>query len=354
MKPEAHAAKGYGLALASSGVLSTTALFIRHLSVAYGMPSLALCFWRAGLAAGLLLGGMALLKPGLLRVPLRDLGFLGGYGLVLALFNVLWTLAVARTGAALATVLVNGSAAFTVILGWLLLREGMDARRLCATTLGLIGCLLVVQLERGRAESSFLGWMAGLASALLYAAYSLMGRVAAQRRLNSMTTVGFTFSFAWVFLALLLGVLQVFSLTQADLLHLGIQAKGWFWLVLLAWGPTVLGFLLYNQSLVHLPSGIASLIMGTEPVFTALAAMACLGECMSGRQWMGCGFILAGIVWLRLGEMRSVSTLLRPHHQAHRKAHVGGVFVVGDVVDVAEAQGAAVAQADVHAQIMDQ
>jgi drug/metabolite transporter (DMT)-like permease len=68
----------------------------------------------------------------------------------------------------------------------------------------------------------------------------------------------------------------------------------------LAAGPTLLGFGLYNVSLVHLPSSTANLILVTEPVWTALAAYLLLDERLTGEQIAGSALILAGVVALRL------------------------------------------------------
>jgi len=306
MHPETSDSRGYAMALLSAAILSTTGLFIRHLTVAYGLPALVLAFWRAGFAALTLLVALAILKPAVLRVQIKDLGFLILYGLVLALFNAIWTFAVEETGASLATVLVNGSAACTALLGWWLLREGLDGAKLAAIVLSLVGCALVSKIGmNGRVRLS--GVAAGLVSAILYAAYSLMGRHASQRGLNTWTTVACTFAFASLFLLIFnLGVHPA----APRLLHLGQDRAGWSWLLLLAAGPTVLGFGLYNASLRHLPSSVANLIVSSEPVFTALLAYRLFGERLDASQLMGSALILGGVGLLRLSEFRRGAQLV--------------------------------------------
>ena len=44
-----HLTRGYTIALGAAAVLSTTAIFIRHLTQTYGLPALVLAFWRDGL-----------------------------------------------------------------------------------------------------------------------------------------------------------------------------------------------------------------------------------------------------------------------------------------------------------------
>ncbi len=74
--------------------------------------------------------------------------------------------------------------------------------------------------------------------------------------------------------------------------------------MLLAAGPTLAGFGLYNVSLTMLPSSVVNLILTTEPVVTAVIAYALLGERLSWVQIAGGLLILAGVVFLRVYEGR--------------------------------------------------
>ena len=83
---------------------------------------------------------------------------------------------------------------------------------------------------------------------------------------------------------------------------LGNSLSGWGALVLLAGGPTLLGYGLYNVSLKHLPSSVANLVLTIEPLFTALAAYFAFGEVLTTWQLAGGGLIMAGVLLLRLGK----------------------------------------------------
>lgn len=302
-----HTQRGYTAALGAAALLSTTAIFIRHLTQTYQIPALVLALWRDIFVVLTLLPVFAALRPALLRVARRDWRYLVLYGLVLSLFNALWTLSVALNGAAVATVLVYCSAAFTALLGRWLLKERFDAGKLVAIVLCLGGCALVSgALEPGAWQANPVGILAGILSGLGYAAYSLLGRQAAQRGLSPWTTLLYTFAAAAVFLLifnLLPGSPLPGSARQAgDLLWLGSAMGGWGVLFLLAAVPTVLGFGLYNLSLVYLPSSVANLIVTLEPAFTAVVAYALLGERMNGIQIGGSLMILAGVLFLRIYE----------------------------------------------------
>src|SRR5574340_1564101 len=135
--------------------------------------ALVLAVWRDALVVATLLVVLGLLNPQRLRVERRHLPYLAGYGLVLAFFNALWTLSVAMNGAAVATVLVYCSAAFTALLGWWLLKERLDWAKLLAVALSLGGCILVAGVFDASAwGANALGLLTGTIAGLSYAVYS--------------------------------------------------------------------------------------------------------------------------------------------------------------------------------------
>lgn len=312
MSPLTHnetASRGYVVALASAAILSTTAVFIRYLTETYQIPPLLLAFWRSFFVVLTLLLALGLSRPALLRLPRRQLPYLVGYGLLFTVFNGLWTLSVALNGAAVATVLVYSSAAFTALLARWLLKESLGAVKVVAIVLCLAGCVLVANaLDPAAWERNLVGILTGTLAGLGYAIYSLMGRSAAQRGLSPWTTLLYMFGFATLFFLvvnLLPGEMVLgTAVAPTDIFWFGTAWAGWGVVILLAAGPTVAGFGLYNTSLGLLPSSVANLILTTEPVFTAVLAYILLGEQLSGLQIGGSLLILGGVLFLRLGSGR--------------------------------------------------
>lgn len=297
--------RGYRIAVICAAVLSTTAIFIRYLTQTYHVPPLVLAFWRDVFTALTLVPVLGFWRPGLLRLAPRHLRYLAAYGFALAIFNTLWTLSVALNGAAVSTVLVYSSSAFTALLGWWWLNERLDWVRLLAVVLALGGCLLVSGASDPAAwRANLAGILTGVISGLAYAVYTLMGRSASQRGLSPWTSLLYTFGFAAGFLLLfnlLPGHFLPGTATRpSDLFWLRESLAGWGILLLLAAGPTVVGFGLYNVSLVYLPSSVANLIVTLEPAFTAVIAYFLLGERLTAVQFFGSLTILAGVVLLRL------------------------------------------------------
>ena len=299
--------RGYTVAFISAVILSTTAIFIRYLTQNYHLPALVLAVWRDVIVTLTMLAALGLLKPALLRVQRRHLRFLVLYGLALAIFNSLWTLSVSLNGAAVSTVLAYCSPGFTALLGWWLLKERLDWAKLLAVALCLGGCVLISgALDPAAWRVNLMGIVTGVLSGLLYAVYSLMGRSASQRGLNPWTTLVYTFGFAAVFLLVFnllgSGFLPGAITRPADFLWLGTSASGWGLLLLLAVGPTLAGYGMYNVSLTLLPSSVANLIVSLEPAFTAAIAFFLLGERLSWVQVGGSLMILGGVVFMRIYE----------------------------------------------------
>jgi drug/metabolite transporter (DMT)-like permease len=309
MSDTSHLTRGYGIAMTSAIILSTTAILIRYLNQAFEIPALVMAFWRGLFVVLTLLLALGLIRPSLLKAGKNHLAYLLAYGLLLAVFNALWTLSVVLNGAAVATVLVYCSAAFTAVLGWWLLKERLDWVKGLVILTTLAGCVLVANaLDPAAWRTNLAGISTGVLAGLGYAIYSLMGRSASQRGLNPWTTLLYTFGFATLFLLafnlLPGGFVPGAASRPADLLWLGDAWLGWGVLILLAAGPTVAGFGLYNVSLGYLPSSVANLVVTLEPVFTAALAYALLGERLTSIQVIGSLLILAAVSFLRIYEGR--------------------------------------------------
>ena len=301
--------RGFLIALISAMVLAFTGILIRLISEDFQLPALVIAFWRDLFVVCCALPLLLLFKLPLLKIRLADLPFLILFGVILAVFNVLWTLAVTLTGAAVATVLVYSSAGFTAILGWLFLKESLEVKKILVVLLCLGGCVLVsgaVQPEAWQINS--VGIVTGLLSGLLYALYSLMGRRGAQKGLNPWTILFYSFLFAAI---ILLGLnllpgshIPGTAERPADLFLLQSAWRGWLLLWVLAAGPTLMGFGLYNVSLSLLPSSTANLILTLEPVLTTLLAFFLLGERLSIIKAVGSALVIAALVILRLGPSK--------------------------------------------------
>ena len=296
--------RGYVIALVGITFWSTTGVFISYLTTNYQMAPLLLALWRNVLVCVALAPALLLFRPSLLHLRKTNLSFFIVYGLILSLFNSIWTLSVKLNGAAAATVLGYGSTAFTVLIAWWLFKEQLSLAKMIAVLLSLGGCVLVSNaFIPGMWQVNALGITVGLLSGLMFALYSLMGKEAARREINPWNSMLWSFACGSIFLVFfnLLPFLPG-SAGSADALLPVLPWKGWLILVVLSFIPTILGFGLYNTSMIYLPASIANLLATLEPAMTAVEAYIFLGERMSILQVFGSALIISAVVIVRLFE----------------------------------------------------
>jgi drug/metabolite transporter (DMT)-like permease len=262
------------------------------------MPAVLLAFWRDLLVCVGLAPALFLVRRSLLHIKCAQIGFFAFYGLVLALFNSIWILAVKTNGAAVATVLGYSSAGFTAILAWRLFDEKLGAPKLLAIALSLTGCVLVSNAHSPEMwRLNPLGVSTGLLSGMFFSGYSLMGKEAARRNIDPWTSILYSFAFGSMFIM----VFNLFPMIPGaagtvEALLPNLPANGWLILITLSLVPTVLGFGLYNTSMNYLPASIANLLATLEPVMTAIQAYIFLDERMTLLQILGSVTILSAVV----------------------------------------------------------
>jgi drug/metabolite transporter (DMT)-like permease len=307
VKPNAHhITRGYLIALTATTLWATTTVFIGYLTARLHTPPLVLAFWRNLFVTGSLCGALALVARPLLRLKRRQVSFFVLHGLVLAAFNGLWMVSVALNGAAVAAVLAYSSPAFTALIEWRWWGERLGAPKIGAVVLSTVGCALVSGAYSPAAwRVNPLGIAVGLATGVLFAAYSLLGKISSSSGVNPWTATLYTFAFAAVFLLLVQRPDTFFWLSRP--LATGPDgwreaALGWGLTVLLAIGPTLGGYGLYTVSLTMLPTTTANLIATLEPAMTAVLAFFLLGERLTPPQILGSGLLLTGVLLLRLSE----------------------------------------------------
>jgi len=296
--------RGYFIALIGITFWSTTGVLISYLTTHYQMAPLLLALWRNVLVCVALAPALYLFRPSLLHLRKTNLPFIIVYGLVLSLFNSIWTLSVKLNGAAVATVLGYGSTGFTALIAWWWFKEQLTLAKMIAVLFSLGGCVLVSNaFIPGVWQVNTLGITVGLLSGLLFALYSLMGKEAARRGINPWNAMLWSFAGGSIFLVFfnLLPFLPG-SAGSANALLPVLPWKGWLNLVILSFIPTILGFGLYNTSMIYLPASIANLLATLEPAMTAVEAYIFLGERMSILQVFGSVLIISAVVIVRLFE----------------------------------------------------
>jgi len=283
--------RGYAFVATAAVLWGTLGVLFKHVIGTYNLPSINLAFWRALLAFAFLFAGMAIFRPQLLRIKRRDLPLLAVIGLVsVAVFYAVYIAAIDLTTVATGVTLLYTAPAFVTLLAWRLYGESLTRRKLAALAMAFVGCALVARAyDPAQLRLNALGILSGLAAAFTYAMYSIFGKYALRRH-NPWTLVVWIQGFGALFLLAVQSPESVRAVMTPTPL--------WFWLAVIALGPTVGSFSLYTLGLQHIEASRASIIATLEPVVGALLSFAILGERFAPLQALGGAMIIGGVILL--------------------------------------------------------
>jgi drug/metabolite transporter (DMT)-like permease len=212
---------------------------------------------------------------GVLRVP-GDTGWLILLGINLAAVNVTFYWAIDRLGVGPgATIQFLGP---ILVLGWMVFVQGREVSRVAwvAAATAVVGVGLVSRAW-DLAAVDWVGVAAGLASAVLFASYLLIGEFLG-KRMRAVTVMSWGFLVATVFWA----VVQPVWNFPTDL-----GGEVWLKLVWVGIAGTALPFLIEFAALRRAPAGLVGVVATAEPVIGAGAAWVLLDQHLDTAQIVG-------------------------------------------------------------------
>ena len=296
--------KGYALALVAATSWATGGITAKWMFTAAGaategwrVPPLGftvepvvLAGARALTAFAILLVYLLVTRRAALRIKSGNLPFLIVFGVVaLAGVHVTYFQAISHTNVATAILLEYLAPIFVLTFSVLFLRERLTWTLPVGVALSITGCALVVGIltEGGLAVSrAGLAW--GLASAVFFAFYSLMGRYAAPRY-SPWTLLVYGLGFAGLFwLAYLQGPR---GLAEAFVSPVAIGA-----VVFIAVFSTIIPFASFLKALHYIDPTRATIVATLEPVIAGVGAYVLLNEVFELSQLVGGAVVLAAIM----------------------------------------------------------
>ncbi|MGZ4398319.1 MAG: DMT family transporter [Gaiellaceae bacterium] len=223
------------------------------------------------------------------RRPLRAHVLAWTAGALFGVDLVLWCQAISAVGAGLATVLSNIQVVLLPLAAWFMFSERPSGRLALAVPTAAVGVVLISGLVGGGAygRDPMLGAVYGIGSGTAYAASLIVMKLAgeAESRHTRARVLELTLSSALAagLIALALGQLGSVPGPEAQV-----------WLVLLALGSQVAGWLLITWSLPRLAAGVTALVLTLQPAGSVVLAMLLLAEKPSPLQLLGvCAVALA-------------------------------------------------------------
>ncbi|MCP4657760.1 MAG: DMT family transporter [bacterium] len=282
------------LALLGTVTISFSAIFFR---LAEASPDTA-AFFRNAYALPFLYGLWLLRRSRDRRAgSARWLAFLSG--VVLAVDLAVWHRAIVLIGAGLATVLASTQVIFVGALAWLIHRERPTAVAFATVPVVFVGVALTSGLGRGDAFGTdpLTGAILGVLTGLAYATFLLIFRASNRQRVAPAGPL------LDATLGAALGSLVLGTVDRGLDLTLVWPAHGW--LLALALGSQVVGWLLITGALPRLPALETSVLLLMQPMFTMFWGVEIFAEFLSAVQWTGVVLVLAGVGWLSMrGSVR--------------------------------------------------
>lgn len=297
---------GYLLTVTAAIVWAATSPGIKYLLETHHVPALAIAFWRDALMALTCFAAIGLVRPALLRVSRRDLRGLAAVGTIsIGIYHALWVLSIVLNGASVAVVMIYTFPTFVTLGAWLLFGERIRWPQVLALAISLLGAALLARAyDPAVLRVSWLGTLVGLSTGLAHAGYVLYSQRSVQN-ISPWASLAYTTLFGSLALLVLWFVCGALGITDASqtrniVAAVGTSAPPWVVLLILALGPTLMGYALFTMALRHIPGRVASIVVMLEAPVSVLLSVALLAERLERPQIAGMALILGATVLPRL------------------------------------------------------
>jgi drug/metabolite transporter (DMT)-like permease len=258
----------------------------------YDAPQLT-AFRAAGAFVGLLAVILATKGPRVLKATRKELPRLIIFGLAgLYLVPMLYFVAISRLPVGIGLLFEFTAPAFVAL--WVRFGERQQVRRRLwvGLALCLAGLVCVTQLWAGQLSLDPLGIAAGMTSAILLAAYYVMGSKTVTTR-DPMSLTCWAFGVAAVAGAI---VRPWWNFDASLLLGTSDGVPMWLLAIYLLIFGTIIPYLLVTFSMRHLPPTSVGIIGMTELVLASIFAWILLSEALSPAQIIGGAILLTGVI----------------------------------------------------------
>ena len=309
--PSPRPAVGYALTISAAALFAVNGT-VSTLALEAGIEPENLTALRCTGAAVLLVGVLAVVSPGRLRISWRELPLVALFGVVgIALTQYLFYVAIGRLPVGIALVFEMTAPVFIALYVWLVRREHVRSRLWLALALSLSGLVLVAEVWEGGGSLDLVGVLVALAAAVCLASYYLLGERGTTDR-DPVALAAWSFLAAAVFWAIAAPWWQFDAgvLIEQVPVSLGsVQVPVWLlvgWIVALG---AVAPFWLSLAALRHLPPTAAGIAATVEPVFASIVAWLWVEQVLSVWQVAGGLVVLGGIVLAQTARAKTTAVV---------------------------------------------
>jgi len=262
--------------------VSTASIFIKLCDA----PVLIIATYRMMLAS-LMLTPFACYQKTWRGWERNDLGWFFLSGLFLSLHFAFWIASLKYTSVASSVVLVTTHPVFVGIGAWLFLNERLGPSLIFGIALSVLGSGLISYGDMSPSKEVLMGDGLALLGAIAASGYLLVGRKMRKDR-NLISYIFPVYSTAGL-------ILILFALIFKNPFF-GYSSSTYFYLLLLALVPQVIGHTTFNWALKYLPASAVAITILGEPIGSTLLAYFILGEGLTIWKVIGGISIFAGIL----------------------------------------------------------
>lgn len=217
----------------------------------------------------------------------RDWTFSAIAGVFLAFHFILWFESLNYTSVASSTVLVTMQPLFAFLGTYLFFKEKITFKTFVAGGIAVIGSVLIGWGDFKVSGSALYGDLLALVACALVTGYLLFGQDV-RKRLSLVTYTMVVYSISTI-------TLFFYIIVKGESFGPYV-AMDWFWFVLLAIIPNLLGHNLFNWSLKWVSTNVISIAILFEPVGAAVLAIVIFNEYLTATQIIGGIIVITGIM----------------------------------------------------------
>lgn len=282
-----------------SGILwGSVGIFVRTLS-ALGMDSYTIASSRLIGAAVIMALFLSVYDRKLFRLKIKDIwifivgGLLGMLGVMLA-----YNEAVKQVTLSLAAVLLSMSPIFVLLFAALLFHEKITPKKAGCMAMALAGCVCVSGVMEGASGMRWTpsGIAFGLMAAFCYALYSLMGKVAVERKYHAFTMTFYCMAVIAIALIPVTDFQCIRRITENG------GAKMMMFLIAHALLTSVFPYVFYTVSLNYIEAGKVSILAAGEPVAAMVFGFFFFDESPTLLAVLGLVLTIAALIILSMPE----------------------------------------------------
>lgn len=217
----------------------------------------------------------------------RDWIFSAIAGVFLAFHFILWFESLNYTSVASSTVLVTMQPLFAFLGTYLFFKEKITFNTFVAGGIAILGSVLIGWGDFKISGSALYGDLLALVACALVTGYLLFGQDV-RKRLSLVTYTMVVYSISTI-------TLFFYIIVKGE--SFGPYASmDWFWFILLAIIPNLLGHNLFNWSLKWVSTNVISIAILFEPVGAAVLAIFIFNEYLTATQIIGGIVVITGIM----------------------------------------------------------